>query len=346
MKRTLSRWEYQVLLDEAKQLSGRRMEKIYEIKPALFRLDFSFGYSLMAKLGEYFYITKNPPAAPLKPTEFCMYLRKRIEGKKMLNFEEVGNDRIYRLSVEDGMGLIFEQFGKGNLLLVEKDEKILRSYWPQKESGYSIGQRQQEGQPIQFSLPPKLHEAKKLIEREPEICLLSALSKMHVGKIYAKEILMGSGLEEKKAKDIEEKKLEEILEKLAKLMARISPRVYEDLKGECVELSLVALPSFDKAGYSYKTFQTFSPAAEYYFSKAQDAQKGKEKENPQLDRLKKRLEEQNLGLQRVEKEIESISKEIRYIEENLASLEERRENILNGNIGAEKFDDKKKKWWI
>lgn len=142
MHRTLSNWEYSVLLQECQSLTHNRLSKVYEIEPGLIRLDFG-KESLMVGIGDYFYKTSNPPTGPQNPSSFAMFLRKHVGGKFIDEFVQYGNDRIYILKASNGMKIVLEQFAKGNMYLLDSEDVILRPYTFKLSSKkiYKVGER-------------------------------------------------------------------------------------------------------------------------------------------------------------------------------------------------------------
>ena len=135
----LNMWEYSALLEEAQQkIVKKYLKKIYQIDKKLFRFDFG-EFSLIVQLGQYFYLTKNPPSAPQNPSNFIMLLRKYINSKKLEKFYQFDFDRYYILEFSNKNKLIIEQFAKGNMILLDENDKILSSFYPtqvEKKSQY------------------------------------------------------------------------------------------------------------------------------------------------------------------------------------------------------------------
>ena len=67
------------------------------------------------------------PPAPKNPSGFSMYLRKFIEGGKVLSIEQKGIERVIIFTIGKGPNeykLIVELFDEGNLILADKDNVI------------------------------------------------------------------------------------------------------------------------------------------------------------------------------------------------------------------------------
>ncbi|MCL6089258.1 MAG: NFACT family protein, partial [Candidatus Marsarchaeota archaeon] len=326
-------------------LLGRRLEKIYETEPGLFRFDFAFGDSFVVKLGEYFYLTKSPPQAPQNPSSFAMYLRKYVEGRKLESIEGAGSDRIYCLKFREAPAILLEQFAGGNLFLLDGENRILRAYHskPSEKRQYKSGEKYEYPASASFSLPPGMKEWEAAARDKPSASLSSLLGRWPIGKTYTQDLLQKLGWGDKKAGEVNEKQARELMDRLAGLMRSPAPRVYEDKEGRGVELSLVPLERFGMGGEA-RTFPSFSQAVEYFSKTAQAP--AAEAENPQLIKLRHRLKEQQTALARLDDEISKAGGETKWLEENLHQLEERRGKILEGRGVGEKVDEKKINWRV
>ncbi|MDO5844456.1 MAG: ribosome rescue protein RqcH [Methanocorpusculum sp.] len=100
----------------------------------------SFGFRLNGedKARHLFYFVKGVrahlvselPTAPKNPSGFSMYLRKFIEGGKVLSIEQKGIERVLVISIGKGpyeYKLIAELFDEGNLILTDAEYKILNA---------------------------------------------------------------------------------------------------------------------------------------------------------------------------------------------------------------------------
>lgn len=84
------------------------------------------------------HITRATKENPTQPPMFCMLLRKHLAGGKILNFEQVGFERIIKMNVEssDELGymsqksIIIEIMGKhSNIILTDANNRILDSIY-------------------------------------------------------------------------------------------------------------------------------------------------------------------------------------------------------------------------
>ncbi len=75
------------------------------------------------------------PPAPKNPTGFAMFLRKHLEGGKILSIGQLGIERIFYLDIgkrEQIFRLIIELFDEGNVILCREDGTILMPMRPHR----------------------------------------------------------------------------------------------------------------------------------------------------------------------------------------------------------------------
>jgi predicted ribosome quality control (RQC) complex YloA/Tae2 family protein len=77
------------------------------------------------------FIAKNSINAKQNPGGFSAFLKKFIFNQRIISFEQRGFDRIVLMKFEN-FYLIFELFSKGNVILTDKDYKILRAMKKEK----------------------------------------------------------------------------------------------------------------------------------------------------------------------------------------------------------------------
>ncbi len=356
MARTLSNWEYRQLVSEGQHLAGKHLDKVFEIKPDIFRLDFSTNESLMIHLGTCFYLTRDPPAAPMNPSAMAMTIRKYAGGKRLASFEQYKSDRIYIITLGSGHRLLIEQFVNGNLFLLDENNKIIRPYHfkPDSKHTFMVGGKYEYPPSASFNFPPTIDDWKEQAKDKAAATLPVFLSKWPIGKRYTDELLMQAGMAGKKVGEVSEAEAEKLLQSLAQMIINPQPRVYEKIDENTkqfvvFELSLVPLAEYENpaSGFSARPFPSFSQAVEYFF--AHYKEEVKDSEPPQLKGLRHRLKKQQSALESLEKEIVSKSAEAQQLETYLVPLEARRLELLAGakpKTGMEEIDKDKKKWKI
>ncbi len=129
----LSGLEINIILKEFNQLIGSYIDKFYEIDKDVFRLKLSkeknkinIGCILPNRINITSFIIKKETV-----TNFAIAVRKQINNYIINNIYQLNNDRIIVFNLKNKItekNLIFEMFGKGNLIITDKLMNILLSY--------------------------------------------------------------------------------------------------------------------------------------------------------------------------------------------------------------------------
>ena len=112
-------------------------------------------FSVDARFSRVYLAAALEPIPP-EPPNFCMLLRKHVQGGYVAAIDQVGMDRIVRMSVEypdhTRLELVFELMGKhSNLILTDSHDKILGAI---KHVGTSISRARQVLPGRQYEPPP------------------------------------------------------------------------------------------------------------------------------------------------------------------------------------------------
>ncbi len=136
--------ELAVLVGELKQFEGSYLDNFYEQGEGRFRLRLSKSKEqinitviLSHAINRTKYMEKSDAA-----TNFAMAVRKRVSGAKIEKIRQINDDRIVLFELkkkDEALGLIFEMFGKGNLIIVNHpDNEILLTYTNQQSADRTI----------------------------------------------------------------------------------------------------------------------------------------------------------------------------------------------------------------
>ena len=143
MKYKLSNIDVAIIIKELQKIKNCRLNNIYDLNNRNFLFKFdnlkdipisnNFLYENKIYLnylnGKFFYITQNPSFQRVqKPTTFVMKLREKLKNKRLTNIEQVGLDKIIKLTFgeEEYTYYIFiELFSQGNIILTDNNYKII-----------------------------------------------------------------------------------------------------------------------------------------------------------------------------------------------------------------------------
>lgn len=140
-----------VIAELRQRLNGGRVQKIRQHDSTDITLEirgpghtYQIFFSIDARFSRV-YLTSSAAPVPQEPPNFCMLLRKHVQGGYLTAIDQVGMDRVARFTFEypdhTKLTLIFELMGKhSNLILVNSEEKILGAM---KHVGSSISRIRQ-----------------------------------------------------------------------------------------------------------------------------------------------------------------------------------------------------------
>ncbi len=137
--RQLNFIDIKYLVDEInREIANGKVEKIYCDRDDFLILIYA-GVKKMLRivLPNYIFLTKYKRDYPT-PSNFCMKLRKHLQGKIIDHVEQIDSERIVKIVFKSGYKLIVELFSEGNLILVDENDKIIQPYHYQKWSSRNI----------------------------------------------------------------------------------------------------------------------------------------------------------------------------------------------------------------
>ncbi len=110
-----------------KSLEGQFFKKIQQLDEKTFRIQFNKS-NLYFKIGEGFEVSNKTLTG--NPSNFCMFLRKKLGNFKLKRIYQYEFDRVIILEFEkfEKYYLIIELFGKGDIILCDKELNIIISY--------------------------------------------------------------------------------------------------------------------------------------------------------------------------------------------------------------------------
>lgn len=333
-KRSMTSFEYNYLCNELDRLIGKRINKIYELEPDVFRIRFD-KEDLIIHLGKRMNITKYIEKAPERPSNFTMFLRKRLLSGVCKKIYQHKTDRILIFEYEvkgEKYSIVFEMFAKGNLILLDKNNKIISSYHREEWKDRVI----RKGNPYKFPksaempLMPSKKEIEKLLnEKYVVVCL----SKLPLGTIYIKEVLKRCKIDEKKkGSKINDKEKECIEGEIKKIVKEAKPHGFFE-NNKIMGFALTKL-----SGYAgVKEYVSLNELLDdyYYIPKEEII----EKEDPEkMRKLRKRLDLQKKHLEELRNKEKECKKIGDKIYENYDKLEELIKWVEK-KIGKEEWDE-------
>jgi len=268
---TMSNLDYYFVCRElSASLEGAFLNKVYELRPGVLRLKFhkKGEVNLLAELGSCVYLTTKLEEPPKTPSHFASILRKKLDNAVVTSVEQLNFDRLFRIrfrAPSAEYSLVFEMFGKGNLLLCAADDTIVSAYRQEEFAARSLKAKQKYLTPPSNKANP--FEAAQRDFEGLSGKLVSALSKkINLSPFYLEEACARAGI----AFDSDASKLS--AEQRTKLVASLASFSSDSAPvGYCEEGKPTAFAPFklSKLGTApCMEFGSFSQAVEEYFSSA------------------------------------------------------------------------------
>lgn len=235
-KPQLSALEINYLVKELQFLIGSKVDKIFhpEKRQLILQLHKTgIGKNLLKiQVPEYFCITQNKQATE-RPSQFCIYLRKKFSNSFLESIEQKGFERIIELKFktkEKPISLILEFFSTGNIIIVEEG-KITSALEYQILKSRKVQTREE------YKYPMKEYDFLNLIEKDIERLLqethrssvVKALAvDLGLGGVFAEEACFNAKVDkDEKPKDV--KKLNELFDALLELLKKkVTPMKIDD----------------------------------------------------------------------------------------------------------------------
>ena len=325
--------ELMVLAKELKSAEGFYIDQFYELDKGKFRLKLS-------RKGEKAnircivpYSINRAESIEIKETatNFSIAVRKRIAGTKIKLIEQLNCDRIIRFLLEKSnteLNMVFEMFGKGNLVIADKDMKIQLAYKAHNFKDRSVRPRAIYAYPKNTSIDicaNSKEELKKemdsIIEMKGDGLLLNHLTKrIGIGKMYIEEAMVRSDIAtDSKIKDIPAKDYKELINNINRIIEECtdskSRKHFVYLHGSNpVNFALCNITKYSTL--EKKEFQSLESLLEYTsdFIKEENAQ------NPELERISTSIEKQRKILDGIENEINACRDSGNYIMSHMGEI--------------------------
>ncbi|WP_290901339.1 NFACT family protein, partial [Ferroglobus sp.] len=212
--RQMSSIDIRAVLNEL-NIEGMRVDKIYHYPPNEFRIKLrgKGRVDVLVEAGKRFHATEFPKESPRFPSAVAMLLRKHLEGAKVEGVYQHDFDRIVVVEFSRGGErkiIVSELFGKGNLLLLDEDFKVILSVNPSYKVGDVYGFPEKRLTPFDVKSVKDLEE----ILDEKEVVKTLA-TKLGLGGLYAEEILERAGVNKKKpGNELEKDEVRRIFEEM------------------------------------------------------------------------------------------------------------------------------------
>jgi predicted ribosome quality control (RQC) complex YloA/Tae2 family protein len=281
--RGMSAIEASLIAKELDCLEEMHLDKFYENGPGEFTLRFSRKgdvRSVSCYLPYCMNITEYSERHE-EPTNFATAVRKRVSGLVLQKAVQLGGDRIIELwlqKAETTIGMIFEFFGKGNLILVDQSMKILLSYSQKdfRERSTKFGRPYQRPQGQQVTIEDLSNVAGAIGASAAEHSgegIASVLAKtVNPGTLYLENALAEAGINPKdKAGSVPTEQIEKLAERISGYLKTVpDPRIYYDAAGNALDYAMCDIKKY--AALQKRHFETMSAVFDEFYHPPKEVQ--------------------------------------------------------------------------
>ena len=320
MKSELSSLDLHFIVKELKVLVDSKINRVFQHG----RKEFTFELHVTGKgrhflrvdLPKFIYLSSSKGKTLPSPPGFCMFLRKHLNNARIRNIEQLGSERILQLKVETKEGILYiilELFGRGNLIVCDKDFKIISLIESQKGRERTVlpgASYEPPAQRFDFFHPDE-KSIKSLLKEDEDILVKRIAKKLSVGGVLAEELCLRAGID-KKEKDFNVKKARKVLKAVKDLgSSKPSPQtIFKD--GAVKDILPISLSFY--GSYDNKPAASFSQALDETLS----AKAKLSAESISRSKYDKQIEKQQVIIDRQRKQIASLDK---AVEENRRKAE-------------------------
>lgn len=296
------------------RLVNSRINKIYQVGKELFKINFNTSsevgegkVTMVISLPDYLTITNKPILTPQKPSAFAMNLRKYLDNARVISVEQPALERIliFNLYAQGKeVKLIFEMFSKGNILLVDSENKIIftfrREIWKDREVKKGLD----------YVLPPSKKSCFDIVPEDFNLndkknIMSGILSIISIAPKYLENIILSEG-ENPKSESINDKSIEKIIFKIKQLREITKFYCYDK------ELSLIKLNKEKE-----KEFDKITEAIDFCYEPSSISKDKTEKKN-KSENVKEHITKQ---LIEHKKDLDNSISKAEFIYENYNKIE-------------------------
>ncbi len=298
-------------------IRGSRIGKIYQInhKILLLKLRHPKGGKpqLLIEAGRRIHLTSYNFEKPKKPPNFCMALRKYLETGIIDSITQYDFERILEIVIKRGgkdYRLIVEFFNKGNIILVNSENRILHALTYRKMRDRSIMRNEEFKYPPQRGMDPRhisLEDLSKIRDFGRTEIVRALTKLLGIGGFYAEEILLRASVDKsEQCSSLSDEELNAIFKSIRTLISQVESGSYEpclfaDEHGEPVDAAPFPLKKY--SNLQIIKMETFNKALDEYHVKRSVESGRKRVEDAawrEIARLERILEEQRKRLEELE----------------------------------------------
>jgi len=357
VKKEVTSFDVAVIVWELRRsIIGAWVANIYQTdhKTLMFKLHKpdSPASNLLIKAGSSLYLTNFAIEKPLKPSGFCMALRRYLQNGKIQTIEQHEFERIVTLRIrakQEEFHVVCELFGDGNTIIVNGQNKILQALSYRKMRDRNILRNEPFKYPPPsgknlFKIERKDLDEIKTYEQTEVVKVLARF--LGVGGLYAEEILLQAKIDKNTpSKALVTEELDRIFNVSRQILSKIEknetePAIVVDETGEWIDVAPFRLEKY--VTFQTKPYPSFNQALDDYYAEKVVEQKV----TTATTEIEQVLAQQERILSKQQKTLEELEQEIRKNKEignaiyvHFGELQILIEEILNAKNTGKQWND-------
>jgi predicted ribosome quality control (RQC) complex YloA/Tae2 family protein len=277
MTKVLTSLELSVVVKELQQLVGSKVNKIHQPSSRILMLDLfkTGGHKFLVKVdsGVGMFATSYSVKNPLTPFGFCLFLRKHLNGSKLVALIQNKLERIieFHFDTKDGLRiLVCELFSKGNFVLCDGAYKIINCAAVQQWKDRTI----KRGEIYKY--PPEgfnLMAIDKItfqsyLNKYPQHEIVRLIATLGFGGTYSEEICLGAKIQKNTVVQmLKVAEVERIYTQVAKVLSQFSSsNSSEIIYDEGKPVDATAFPISFYADKEKKQIDSFNQALDVLYT--------------------------------------------------------------------------------
>jgi len=354
MKEVMSSFDIAAITLELKQnIIGKHLDNIYQLSEKTFLIKIRPGdLNLIIQIEKRIHLTKYAVKTPQTPTQFCMALRKYLSNGKIIAVNQHEFERVVTFTVQTREGdfkLVAEIFKRGNLILLDPEDKILHStrYVKMRDRNIIRGERFRHAPSTGVNpLKARFEDVAQLKQIEGTEVVKALAKTLPIGGLYSEEILARASVAKETGTDeLSQTQLRAIYESAISLAAplaqrRIEPCIVLEKDGGPIDVTPIPLRLYEN--YQVKQYPSFNEAADRYFSEyAAEIEKTEMKQRlaEKTQKLKRILAMQEEQLKELQQVVERSRKIGDIIYAHLNEIQQLVENITQEKRGGKAWKE-------
>ena len=300
----MSSFDVLAVTAELRALVGGFVDKVYQREDELMlkvNVPAAGRRELYCKVGGWLCL-REVPDKPETPPQFAMTLRQHLDNARITTIEQRGFDRIVTLSFDRGSRLVFELFGKGNVVLAAGETAVAvfrRATFRDRTVGPRMPYEFPPATANPLDMTPETFAATATAAKGSIVKVLAG--GMNLGGQYAEEVCLRAGVDKSsRIADASDPRLLAVHDAIQGLArdVRGSPRPQVVLEGGTpVDVTPVPLRQHESA--ERRAFPTFSEALSFFLDHASP------KAAPEEDataKVRRRIEQQEASVRELRDE--------------------------------------------